>query len=107
MAVVKFSGLNPEELAKLEVALKDEAFVDSLAEKKDAAEVQKALEARGINFTVEEVEKIRETLIKASKESAELSEESLEDVAGGGTFTLVSISWKTKRGTQITVNIPW
>lgn len=107
MAMVKFSGLNEVELKKLEAALKEDDFVVALNEAADANAVQKVLADKGITFTAEEIEQIRVTLAKAMNPSEELSAEDLEDVAGGGTFTLVDIEWKTKKGTKITVHIPW
>lgn len=107
MAMVKFTGLNEVELKKLEAALKEEDVVAALNEAADAAAVQKILTDKGINFSAEEVEQIRVTLAKAMNPSDELSEDALEDVAGGGTFTLVEVEWTTKKGVKIKVNIPW
>lgn len=107
MAMVKFTGLNEVELKKLEAALKEEDVVVALNEAADAAAVQKVLTDKGINFSAEEIEQIRTTLAKAMNSSDELSVEELEDVAGGGTFTLLEITWTTKKGTQIKLNIPW
>lgn len=107
MAMVKFTGLNEIELKKLEAALKEDDVIIALNEATDAAAVQKVLADKGIHFSAEEVEQIRVTLAKAMDSSDELSEDALEDVAGGGTFTLLEIEWKTKKGVKIKVNIPW
>ena len=105
MALVKFTDVNPEELKKLEKALKDEDFVESLATKTSAEEVQAALAAKEINFTLDEVNKIKETL-DAVDGGDTLSEADLENVSGGGTFTLIDIEWNTKWG-KIKLHIPW
>jgi len=105
--LVKFTGLNEAELRKLEAAMKEDAFVEKMNATTTANEVKAVLDAEGINFSMEEIEIIRTTLAKAMSENGEISENDLEDVAGGGTFTLVEISWKTKKGVTWKVNIPW
>ena len=107
MAQVKFTGLNEAELKKLEAALKEEDFVIALNEAADAADVQKILVQKGIEFNAEEIEQIRQTIANAMNPADELGEDSLEAVAGGGTFTLVEVEWQTKKGVKIKVNIPW
>ena len=106
MALVKFTGVNPEELKKLEQVMKDDDFVEALTTKTSAEEVKDALAAKGINFTLEEVMKIKETLDNAD-ETENLSEADLENVSGGVSFTLIDIEWKTKKGTVIKLHIPW
>ena len=76
----------------------DEAFVKSLFELETVAEVQAALKERGIELSEEEILGIREFLIKVESgeitkeqlelwrkqaEDGELSEEALQQVAGG------------------------
>lgn len=107
MATVKFTGLNEAELKKLEAALKEEDFVVALNAATDAAAVQKIMAGKGINFTAEEIEQIRVTMAKTMNPSDELSVDDLEDVSGGGTFTLVSVEWQVTKKVKITVNIPW
>lgn len=107
MAMVKFTGLNEVELKKLEAALKEDEFVVALNNAADVAEVQQVLVGKGIAFTAEEIEIIRATLANAMNAGDELNADDLESVAGGGTFTLVEIEWKTKKGVKIKVNIPW
>lgn len=107
MAVVKFTGINEEELKKLEQALKEDQFVVALNDAADINEVQNVLTAKGIHFSLDEVSQIRDTLANAMRESTELGADELDAVSGGGTFTLIEITWKTKKGTTIKVNIPW
>ena len=62
----------------------DEAFVKELLSKETPEEVQAMLEDKDIEVSVAEIIKLRELLEKkAENPDAELSEEDLEDVAGG------------------------
>ena len=62
----------------------DEAFVKELLSKETPEEVQAMLEDKDIDVSVAEIVKLRELLEKkAENPDAELSEEDLEDVAGG------------------------
>ena len=71
----------------------DEAFVKGLFELESAAEVQAALKEKGVELSEEQIVGIRELLLKvesgeisvAQLENGELSEETLEQVAGGAT----------------------
>lgn len=88
----------------MKAALSDEAFVKSLFELETAAEVQSALKEKGVELSEEEILSIRELLLKVESgeisvrqlENGELSEEMLEQVAGGsmialGIFTAVVV----------------
>ena len=83
---------------KLKEVFSDEAFVKSLFELESAGEVQAALKEKGIEFSEEEIISIRDFLLKVEEsditkeqlekwtvqlEDGELSEEELENVAGG------------------------
>jgi hypothetical protein len=83
---------------KLQEVLSDEAFANELLQMEDEGDVQKALEEKDIELTLDEIRRIRERAIKAqsgeaSQEQAEpladgeLSEEELMDVAGGVDWT--------------------
>lgn len=64
---------------------KDEDFVRSLVSCEDAAAVQKLLNARGIESTIDEIDELFRDGMKALRAGDdELSEEQLEDAAGGG-----------------------
>ena len=89
---------NPQELKqKLQEVLSDEAFAKELFQMEDAGDVQKALEEKGIEMSLDEIRRIKERAMKvqsgeASQEQAEpladgeLSEDELADVAGGITW---------------------
>lgn len=104
--IIKVQNIEKEKLDKLQEILKDESFAESIAEA-SPEEAQKAFESKGVSFTLEQVEELGKAINDASNPSDELSENDLENVAGGGTFTLVDIEWKTKKGTKITIHIPW
>ena len=89
-------------MEKIKEVFADEAFVKSLLELETAAEVQAALQAKGMELTEEEILKLREFILKvesgeipaeqveqwtAQMESGELPEELLEQVAGGVVLT--------------------
>ena len=62
----------------------DEAFVKELLSKETPEEVQAMLEDKDIEVSVAEIVKLREMIMKkAENPDAELSDEDLEDVAGG------------------------
>ena len=85
-------------IEKMKEVFSDEAFVKSLFELETVAEVQAALQEKGIELTEEEILGVRDLLIKVEEggisaeqlekwaaqiESGELSEEMLEQVSGG------------------------
>ena len=84
---------------KIKEVFSDEAFVKSLFELESTAEVQAALKEKGVEMTEEEILGIRDLLIKVESgkisaeqlENGELSDELLEQVAGGGFWGSV---WK-------------
>ena len=65
----------------LKKALEDEAFVKQLVEMENPEDVQAALNAKGAEITVEEVQQIAKSLSQQAE--GELDEDALEDVAGG------------------------
>ena len=85
-------------MEKLKEVFSDEAFVKSLFELETAAEVQAALQAKGVELTEEQILGIRDLLGEveggkisveqleqwaAQMESGELTDEMLEQVSGG------------------------
>ena len=85
-------------MEKIKEVFSDEAFVKNLFELESAGEVQAALKEKGIEFSEEEIISIRDFLLKVEEsditkeqlekwtvqlEDGELSEEELENVAGG------------------------
>ena len=86
---------------KVKEVFSDKEFVMSLLELNTVAEVQSALKEKDIDFSEEEILAMRDILAKAENdeaffeqlaafaESGELSEEMLEQVAGGGVLLCV------------------
>ncbi len=67
---------------KVKSLMADEAFVNKLLEMETPEEVCAAFEKEGITVTADEISKVKEKLESAGAEG-ELSEDSLEEVAGG------------------------
>ena len=67
---------------KLTEIFSDKEFVKSFFEPKNEEEVQKVLKEKGIDLSLQEIQKMREMLIQ--KKNGELSDEELEAVSGGG-----------------------
>ncbi len=66
----------------------DEAFVNSILEMETPEEVQKALAEKGIDLTIDEICTIQKSL---SQSDGELSEDDLENVAGGSIIATLII----------------
>lgn len=67
--------------AKIEA---DSSLAEKLLALETPEEVQAALKGEGLDFSVEEINVLRDALVKAmAKGDGELSDEDLEDVAGG------------------------
>ena len=73
-----------KKIEKIKEVFADEQFVNELMEMDSVQEVQAALHEKGLDFSEEELNTIRETLVKMTENGdAELSDEELENVAGG------------------------
>ena len=72
--------------AQLKELFSDEAFVTSILEIDNAEDVQKALADKGLELSLKEITTIQKTL---SEEEGELSEDDLENVAGGVAITSI------------------
>lgn len=68
---------------KLKEIFSDQAFVDKLVEMESAEAVRDALQEEGVEYSVEEIEMIREQLIQKSESGDELKKDQLKEVAGG------------------------
>ena len=69
---------------KIKEVFSDEAFVKELFSKETPEEVQAMLEDKDIELSIDEIVKLKELLEKkVENPDAELSDEDLEDVAGG------------------------
>lgn len=75
--------------AKIEA---DQSFVEKLFSLENPEEVQSLLKEEGLEFTLDEINMFREALVKtiAKGEGAELSDEDLEEVAGGIAFATLA-----------------
>jgi hypothetical protein len=69
--------------AKAKEIFSDAAFVTSLLKIETAEEVQTALKTKGLEVSLEEVKAIGAVLEKAAENGGKLSEDELENVAGG------------------------
>ena len=77
---------------KLKSLMADEAFVSKLLERETPEEVCAAFEKEGITVTADEISKIKEKLEGAETEG-ELSEDALEEVAGGFVLLWTAITY--------------
>ena len=78
--------LSPDAVAKLQNALEDEAFVNSLYSMQTVEEIQIALKEKDVDLTIDEIKSIGEA-VKAADNEGEISESELEDVSGGNIGT--------------------
>ena len=79
---------------RIKEVFSDEAFVKELFSRETPEEAQELLAEKDIDVSIEELVKLKDLIIAKlqaaeSGESAELTEEELEDVAGGVIPTLV------------------
>ncbi len=65
-------------------------FMAELMELETAEDVQKALDQKGLSLTVTEINNLRKILESQAAGEGELSEDALEEVAGGGLFETLS-----------------
>lgn len=72
-----------EKLAMLNQKLEaDKSLAEKIFNLETAAEVQSLLKTQGLEFSLEEINSLKGALVKSAQKS-ELSEEELEEVAGG------------------------
>lgn len=71
---------------KIKEVFSDQAFVDSMLGMETAEDVQKALAEKGLELSLSEIQSIKNSL---ENSEGELSEESLENVAGGSVTAIV------------------
>ena len=79
---------------RIKEVFSDEAFVKELLSRETPEEAQELLAEKDIDVSIEELVKLKDIIVAKlqaaeSGESAELTEEELEDVAGGVIPTLV------------------
>ena len=76
-----------EELLK--EVLSDEAFAKSLIEMETHEDVQTALKEKGVDLSIEDIKAIQNLLV--NQEDGELSEDDLENVAGGSLTIMAAL----------------
>lgn len=75
---------------KIEELMQDKEFVAQLAAMETVEEMTEALNARGVEITVEQMEQSLELAIKREQaQGDELNENDLEDVSGGGITAII------------------
>ena len=92
---------------KLRAAFADEAFVKELFALEEPEDVQKKLAERGIEMSLDEIKAIPQAFAAAQKQEGggELSEDDLENVAGGG--MLADIWEYAKEGIKVWTSWRW
>lgn len=73
---------------QLKAVLEDESFVREISKMENNEEVQQAFKARGIEFSLEEIDQIAEKLYG---DATELEDENLENVSGGFVITATMV----------------
>lgn len=83
-----------EKIAKIQEVLADKDFIAKVMEMENPEEVQKAFQAKGIELTLEEIEDAKKEIGNRleNADSEEISDEQLEQVAGGVIGTAVTIA---------------
>lgn len=76
-----------EKNQKLQEVLADKAFAEKLLGLETAEEVQAALSDKGVEFSTQEINDIRQGVIKQLEGGEELAPEQLKNVAGGIVIT--------------------
>jgi len=105
--------INQNVIAKLDRIGSDPEFIDRLIRLETPEEVREALQSKGVDCTLDEVKALISESVDAVQNGGELSENALEDVAGGfvisstvagmaiflGLTALgVGIGWKAAKG---------
>ena len=94
---------------RIKEVFSDEAFVKELFSLETAEEAQKALKSKNVDMSIEELNKIRDTLLAKVSESGELSLDALDEAAGGlGPLTFLAVTAALTVAAVVTVrNISW
>lgn len=93
-----------ERLIQLQAKLEaDQSLAEKLFALENPEEVQSCLKEQGLEFSLDEIDQLKEALVKTAvrQESGELSDENLEEVAGGviATTTIVGLTAAAIGGT--------
>jgi hypothetical protein len=66
--------------------------------------VQSALHDKGLDLSLDEIARIRSTILTAAEQGGELSEEQLESISGGFIFGLIPLIFLAVVGTAMGVS---
>ena len=91
--------------AKLEEAMKDKDFAEKLMAIEEPEDVRKTLLEKDIDLSVEEIGQIGEALSKQTSKDGELSEDELEEAAGGTLIGALGIAILTMLGVSLGVGV--
>lgn len=91
---IKRGVLKMTDSRKLENVLSDKSFLDEIMKMKTAEEVQVALREQGLELSIDEINKFHHTLTYMASHNGLLSQEALEEVAGGLSPAMSSIIFK-------------
>lgn len=81
-----------QKLAQLQAKIEaDKSLAEKLLSQENPQDVQSLLKEQGLDFSIEEIDMLRTALVKALEKNTgdELSDEDLENVAGGIAITAV------------------
>lgn len=96
-----------QKLAQLKAKLEaDGSFGEKLFALETPEEVQSLLKGQGIEFSLEEIDMLRKALVKTA-EKGELTDEDLEDVAGGWVFAAISAGFTAANFTHNVTRGRW
>jgi predicted ribosomally synthesized peptide with nif11-like leader len=81
-----------QKLAQLQAKIEaDKSLAEKLLSQENPQDVQSLLKEQGLDFSIEEIDMLRQALVRALEKNAgdELSDEDLENVAGGFAITAI------------------
>ena len=81
-----------QKLAQLQAKIEaDKTLAEKLLSQENPQDVQSLLKEQGLDFSIEEIDMLRQALVRALEKNAgdELSDEDLENVAGGFAITAI------------------
>ncbi len=80
------------EKMKVQQVFSDEEFVKSIAAKETLEEVQAALKEKGVDISIEELEKAKTIAMKKTEGDGTLSDQELDSVAGGCLLLAIAVA---------------
>ncbi len=83
--------MDKENMKRIKELFSNRLFVEKFVCAESIEEAQKILSDEGVNLSLDEVGKIGDTILDASKNEYEIDEKDLEDVSGGFAISLGAI----------------